>query len=219
MFGTFFLGALYLQHVRHYDAMEIGLAFLPVTVLHGDVVGAVLRAADHPIRRAARLPAGAGADRRRARRCSPWRRPTRPTGRSCCRQWRCSVPGAGCCFPAMMGLAMSGVAAAPGRAGLRAGQHHRPGRRRARPGRAGDAVHHPHRAAAWQSGKPPAEALTGGYHLAFWIATVLVVVAVGIGLLVLQNPASAAELAEANAQPADAGDVDAEADELVYQAA
>jgi len=27
MFGMFFLGALYMQRVLHYDALEIGLAF------------------------------------------------------------------------------------------------------------------------------------------------------------------------------------------------
>ncbi|HEV3284806.1 MAG TPA: MFS transporter, partial [Solirubrobacteraceae bacterium] len=32
MFGMFFLGALYLRRVLGYDALEIGLAFLPVTI-------------------------------------------------------------------------------------------------------------------------------------------------------------------------------------------
>jgi EmrB/QacA subfamily drug resistance transporter len=32
MFGTFFLGALYLQDVRGYDPVEVGLAFLPETL-------------------------------------------------------------------------------------------------------------------------------------------------------------------------------------------
>ncbi len=31
MFGIFFLGSLYLQRVLGYDALEIGLAFLPTT--------------------------------------------------------------------------------------------------------------------------------------------------------------------------------------------
>ena len=31
MFGMFFLGALYLQRVLGYDAIETGLAFLPVS--------------------------------------------------------------------------------------------------------------------------------------------------------------------------------------------
>ena len=35
MFGMFFLGALYLRRVLGYDALEIGLAFLPVTVAMG----------------------------------------------------------------------------------------------------------------------------------------------------------------------------------------
>jgi len=35
MFGMFFLGALYLQRVLGYDALETGLAFLPVTVVMG----------------------------------------------------------------------------------------------------------------------------------------------------------------------------------------
>ena len=35
MFATFFLGALYLQRVLGYDALETGLAFLPVTLMIG----------------------------------------------------------------------------------------------------------------------------------------------------------------------------------------
>src|SRR3954471_1906829 len=35
MFGMFFLGSLYLQRVLGYDALEIGLAFLPVTLAMG----------------------------------------------------------------------------------------------------------------------------------------------------------------------------------------
>src|SRR5215208_2297318 len=35
MFGMFFLGAIYLQRVLGYDALEVGLAFLPVAVLIG----------------------------------------------------------------------------------------------------------------------------------------------------------------------------------------
>ncbi len=35
MFGAFFLGTLYLQNLRHYDALQIGLAFLPVTICMG----------------------------------------------------------------------------------------------------------------------------------------------------------------------------------------
>ena len=35
MFGMFFLGALYLQRILGYDALAVGLAFLPVTVVMG----------------------------------------------------------------------------------------------------------------------------------------------------------------------------------------
>ena len=51
MFGMFFLGALYLQRVLGYDALEVGLAFLPVAVLIGALSLGVLGAADHALRR------------------------------------------------------------------------------------------------------------------------------------------------------------------------
>src|SRR6185437_14382018 len=35
MFGMFFLGALYMQRVLGYDALQIGLAFLPATLVMG----------------------------------------------------------------------------------------------------------------------------------------------------------------------------------------
>ena len=35
MFGMFFLGALYLQRVLGYDALQVGLAFLPTTLVMG----------------------------------------------------------------------------------------------------------------------------------------------------------------------------------------
>ena len=35
MFGTFFMGSLYLQRVLGYDALQIGLAFLPTTLVMG----------------------------------------------------------------------------------------------------------------------------------------------------------------------------------------
>ena len=61
MFGVFFLGALYLERVLHYDALQIGLAFLPDDAPDGDAVGPVHRAPDHALRRPP------GAARRAAR--------------------------------------------------------------------------------------------------------------------------------------------------------
>ena len=43
MFGMFFLGALYLQRVLGYDALEVGLAFLPVALAHRGAVARLLR--------------------------------------------------------------------------------------------------------------------------------------------------------------------------------
>ena len=51
MFGMFFLGVLYLQRVLGYDALETGLAFLPVTIADGDALARLLGAADHALRR------------------------------------------------------------------------------------------------------------------------------------------------------------------------
>ena len=51
MFGMFFMGSLYLQLVQGYDALQIGLAFLPVTIIMGTLTGPLLRAADHALRR------------------------------------------------------------------------------------------------------------------------------------------------------------------------
>jgi EmrB/QacA subfamily drug resistance transporter len=48
MFGTFFVGVLYAQHVLGYDALRVGLAFLPVTVVMG---GMSLRYTDRLIGR------------------------------------------------------------------------------------------------------------------------------------------------------------------------
>ena len=35
MFGMFFLGALYMQRILGYDALQVGLAYLPTTVVMG----------------------------------------------------------------------------------------------------------------------------------------------------------------------------------------
>ena len=134
MFGMFFLGALYLERVLGYDALQIGLAFLPVTIVMGTLS---LRYSERLVMRfGARTVAAprARADRRRRWSCSAWRRSTAAT-------WRNVLPvmillgaGAGMAFPALMTLAMSGATNAGGRRPrVRARQHVRAGRRRARP--------------------------------------------------------------------------------------
>jgi hypothetical protein len=54
-------------------------------------------------------------------------------------------------------------------------------------------------------GEPVAEALTGGYRLAFAVAAGIVVAAIGVASTVLRSEARAAAEAEALAEPA-AGD-------------
>ena len=54
-------------------------------------------------------------------------------------------------------------------------------------------------------GESSASALTSGYHLAFVIATMLVVVAIGVAATVLQSRVQTAEEAEAEAELAGSG--------------
>ena len=119
MFGMFFLGALYLQRVLGYDALEIGLAFLPATLVMGTLS---LRYSERLIMRfGARSDADPGprADRRRAGAVRAGRRSTAATWPTSCRRWCCSAPAPGSAFPALMTLAMSG--ATPSDAGLASG--------------------------------------------------------------------------------------------------
>ncbi len=51
MYSTFFLGTLYLEHVRHYGAIETGLAFLPWTLTVAVAVARHHRPAGRPLRR------------------------------------------------------------------------------------------------------------------------------------------------------------------------
>ena len=85
MFGMFFLGALYLQRVLGYDALEIGFAFLPATIVMGVLS---LRYSERLIMR---FGARADADPRHGARsrsgspCSRGRRCMAATWSTCCR--------------------------------------------------------------------------------------------------------------------------------------
>ena len=189
MFGAFFLGTLYLQNLRHYDALQIGLAFLPVTICMGTLS---VRYSERLITRfgaravspgRARPDGGrAGAARRR-----PGRRELRDPAAA---DMALLGLGAGACFPALIGLGMDGVDAGPGRARLRVGQHHRADRRRPRPGRAGHAVHDAHPDPGRRPGTARSDALLSGYHLAFWIAAAALVAALGVGAALLTKPSA-----------------------------
>ena len=115
----FFLGALYLQRVLGYDALEVGLAFLPVAVAIGVLsLGFSARLMTRFGERAD-AAAGARADRRRARCCSP----RAPVDGDYVTDLLPSMlllgVGAGLSFPALMTLAMSG--ATPSDSGLASG--------------------------------------------------------------------------------------------------
>ena len=190
MFGMFFLGALYLQRVLGYDALEIGLAFLPVSLVMGVLS---LRYSERLIMRfgarrtlvpgLAMIAAGLALFTRA------------PVGGGYVEH---VLPvmillgaGAGSAFPALMTLSMSG--ATPRDAGLASGLVNTTVQVGGALGlavlatlsatRSHDLIH---------SGASTASALTSGYHLAFAVGAVLVVAAIAVALTVLQPDARAA---------------------------
>ena len=191
MFGMFFLGSLYLRRILGYDPLQIGLAFLPVAVVMGTL----------SVRYTDRLVARFGA----------WRLlfpglgmiaaglalfALAPAGGS----YLAHVfpvtlligAGSGVCFPALMTLAMSGTS--PEQAGLASGLVNTTGQVGGALGLAVLATVSASRTSALLAhGQPAAAALTGGYHLAFWIAFGLVAAAAGVAATVLRpRPAPAA---------------------------
>ncbi len=176
MFGTFFLGSLYLQRVQHYDPLKIGLAFLPVTVVMGTL----------SLRYSERLIMRFGARR------------TLLPGMVLVAAgllWFARIPahgsyladvlpvmlllgvGVGSSFPALMTLAMAD--AAPEDAGLASGLVNTAAQVGGALGLAvlatAAATHSKH---LTDQGKPLAVALTSGYHVAFLIGAALVGVAI-----------------------------------------
>jgi EmrB/QacA subfamily drug resistance transporter len=195
MFGIFFLGALYLQRVLGYGPLAIGLSFLPVCVLMGtlsvrycDVLVSRFGARRTLIPGLVLIMFGlalfsqAPVDGGYLVHVLP---PMVLMG-----------VGAGICFPALMTLAMS--AATPEDAGLTSGLINTTGQvggalglavlATLSAGRTGTLTAQGHSAAA---------ALTGGYHLAFWVAAALIAAAVVIALTVLKTPATVAPPAPA----------------------
>ena len=66
MYSTFFLGTLYLEHVRHYSALQTGAAFLPWTITVAVLSRGHHRAARRAVRAAAGADGGHGERGRRA---------------------------------------------------------------------------------------------------------------------------------------------------------
>jgi MFS family permease len=203
MFGIFFLGSLYMQRVLGYDALEIGLAFLPVTVAMGTLS---VRYSERLIMRfGARGTLVPGLVLILAGLLLFTRVPVDgdyvtdvlPT-------MILLGTGAGLCFPALMTLAMSGATQSD--AGLASGLVNTTAQVGGALGLAVLATLSASRSDDLVArGESAAAALTGGYHVAFWIAAGLIGAAIVVALAVLQpapKPAPHAEPEPTGAQPA-----------------
>jgi EmrB/QacA subfamily drug resistance transporter len=184
MFGLFFLGALYMQRVLGYDALQIGFAFLPATLVMGTLS---LRYSERIIMRFgarnALLPgvaliavglllfARVPVDGNYFRDVFP--------------SMIILAFGIGVSFPALMTLAMSGATQAD--AGLASGLVNTTAQVGGALGLAVLATLSTTRTEHLaRAGKSTAESLVGGYHLAFVIAAGLVVAAFVVAVTVLE---------------------------------
>ena len=194
MFGMFFLGALYLQRVLGYDALETGLAFLPVTIVIGTLS---LRYSERLIMRfgarATLLPglvliaAGLGLFTQV------------PVDGSYVTDVLPTMillgTGAGLSFPALMTLAMSGATQSD--AGLASGLVNTTLQVGGALGLAVLATLSATRSETLiEQGDSTASALTDGYQLAFTIGAGLVVAAIVVAVTVLQPERQATEESE-----------------------
>jgi len=191
MFGMFFMGSLYLQLVQGYDALQIGLAFLPVTIIMGTLTG---RYSEPLIMRfGARRLLFPGLGLVVAGLVLFTRAPVDG-------DYLVDVlpvlillgVGIGICFPALMTIAMSGATRAD--AGLASGLVNTSAQVGGALGLAVLATLSTSRSDDLiAAGQSTASALTSGYHLAFWVAAGLVVAAIGVALWVIQPEEEAAE--------------------------
>jgi EmrB/QacA subfamily drug resistance transporter len=198
MFGMFFMGALYLQEVLGYDPLEIGLAFLPATL----VMGVLSFKFAEPLftRFGARRTLLAGLVLVAIGLALFTLAPV--DGEYVVHVLPVMLVlglGIGVCFPALMNLAMSGATQED--AGLASGLVNTTAQVGGALGLAVLATLSSTRTDdLLASGESAASALTSGYHLAFLIGAVLVAVAVVVGIVVLQSEEEAqAEIAQEEA--------------------
>jgi EmrB/QacA subfamily drug resistance transporter len=201
MFGVFFMGSLYLQQVLHYDALEIGLAFLPTTIVMGTLslrysqplimrVGAQRTLVPGLVMIALGLALFTQA----------------PVHASYLTAILPTVlllgAGVGVAFPSLMTLAMSGATESD--AGLASGLVNTTMQVGGAIGLAVLAtLSATHTKNLLHSGHSAAVALLGGYHLAFLVGAALVGVSLVIALTVLRpGPRVAAQPADVEASTA-----------------
>jgi EmrB/QacA subfamily drug resistance transporter len=185
MYGMFFLGALYLERVLGYDPLQIGLAFLPTTLVMGTLS---LRYSERlAMRFGARTTLLPGLVLILAALLLFARAPVEGDYVTDVLPVMILIgAGVGISFPALMRLAMSG--ARPEEAGLASGLVNTTVQVGAALGLAvlatlastrTDALH--------AAGKSTAAALTGGFHLGYLVGAGLVAGAIAVGALVLQR--------------------------------
>lgn len=198
MFGMFFLGSLYMERVLGYDALQIGMAFLPATVVIGTLsLGYSGRLILRFGARATLLPslvliaAALGLFTQVPVHAS-YVSDLLPT-------MLLLGAGAGLAFPALMALAMADV---PQRdAGLASGLVNTTLQVGGALGLAVLATLSTSRSNhLLHSGHPLSSALTDGYHLSFLIGAGLVIAATVVALTVLQPARAATD--ETRAEPA-----------------
>ena len=184
MFGMFFLGALYLERVQGYDALQIGFAFLPVTIAMGTLS---LRYSERLVMRlGARRTLVPGLVLIGAALVLFSRAPVDGN------YWTDVLPvmlllgcGAGMAFPALMNLAMAGATNAD--AGLASGLVNTSAQVGGALGLALLATLSATRSDNLiDDGMREAAALTSGYHLAFLVGAGLAALAIVVTLTVLQ---------------------------------
>ncbi len=189
MFGIFFLGALYLQGILGYDALEVGLAYLPASL--------VMAAMSFRFTGVLSMRFGA-------------KKTMLPgiflVGVAMVLFTQTPVDatyvvdvlpamlifglGAGLAFPSLMTLAMSG--ATPEDAGLASGLVNTSVQVGGAIGLAVLATLATERTGTLEAaGKSASEALNGGYHLAYLVGAALVLVALAVAAFVLQEPEGA----------------------------
>jgi EmrB/QacA subfamily drug resistance transporter len=200
MFGMFFLGALYLERVLGYGALEIGLAFLPTTLVMG---GLSLRWSGVLIVRfGARATLLPGLVLLLAGLLLFTRAPVDGGYAEHVLPVMCLLgAGAGLAFPALMSIAMSG--ARPEDAGLASGLVNTSAQVGGALGLAVLATLASTRTEHLRAGgDAAAEALNGGYHLAYLVGAALVLATIVIVLAVLRpERGSAAAAAAAPVEP------------------
>jgi EmrB/QacA subfamily drug resistance transporter len=191
MFGMFFLGALYLQRILGYDALEVGLAFLPWTIVMAVMsfrFTARLNLRFGP--RATLIPAlvviAAGL-------LLFARTPTDATYVVDILPSMILMGfGTGLAFPSLMTLAMSGATGED--AGLASGLVNTSVQVGGAIGLAVLATLATERTDALvRDGEPAASALNSGYHLAYLVGAALVLVAIVVAVTVLRPAEAAAD--------------------------